>query len=470
MFAKPAFAGYELEETFQLPIGTGPNTPTPIFDALPDGRIAATDGATIFLETARASRQFQPLCSAPDGYPAFLRVSPNGTRIAFGATAVTIFDITTPTTQSTFSVSSYDAEWADEQWLVISTPTGVVALDTTKDQNNVVTVLSGRGGASAGVTLDKDGNLYTGNGYSDDEANPGAMKSKTGAIKAFLAADWRATLTGAPSLNFESTGALVADLLSAGYLGFDDDGNLLIGGGNLFGGLHTPGGGDRGYAAMVSATAIQDALRGGVPVVPGFPPSKLHIFDPDKAISHDDFYYIDYNPKAQEFYLNDHDKATVYAFRKVFVKDRILVLDGKYHLGDDPGVFQGVPWVGSALILPMRYEWINDDPVTAPEVKHIRFIFETRDIETWSDWQGHAVLINNTEIGRLKDRGDRKHSGIETHIIAVDKNVFLGLVGPSQMFDLSIVLERQAADPGCADDFLLTRIDALDIAVRAGRK
>jgi hypothetical protein len=80
------------------------------------------------------------------------------------------------------------------------------------------------------------------------------------------------------------------------------------------------------------------------------------------------------------------------------------------------------------------------------------------------------VRINGTSIGKLKDRSDLQHGGLETHVIAIDIPTFKALVGPDKRFDMSIVLERQSAHPGWADDFMLTRIDTLDVVVRAGQE
>ncbi|HEX8325476.1 MAG TPA: PEP-CTERM sorting domain-containing protein, partial [Tepidisphaeraceae bacterium] len=60
---------------------------------------------------------------------------------------------------------------------------------------------------------------------------------------------------GGTPLNFETGGSAVADLLSAGSLGFDASGNLFVGGADFYDGMT-----DIGYAALVDATAVQAAL------------------------------------------------------------------------------------------------------------------------------------------------------------------------------------------------------------------
>ena len=65
---------------------------------------------------------------------------------------------------------------------------------------------------------------------------------------------------------------------------------------------------------------------------------------------------------------------------------------------------------------------------------------------------------------------DQFESAIETHVLGVDKTQFITIVGTTRRFDLSIVVERQPAHPGLVDDFVLMRIDTLDVVVRAGRR
>jgi len=51
------------------------------------------------------------------------------------------------------------------------------------------------------------------------------------------------TLSGGSAINFESSGTLVANLLSAAFLGFDKQ-EIYVGGGDFATGA------DRGYAAL----------------------------------------------------------------------------------------------------------------------------------------------------------------------------------------------------------------------------
>ena len=119
------------------------------------------------------------------------------------------------------------------------------------------TLVTNIGGYSAGITFDTAGNLYAGNGF--DAAGP----SDTGWIKAFPFSAWAPALTGGPPADFEASGTLIADLLSASTLGFDAEGNLHVGGGDLYGGSD-----DNDYAGLVRSTSVAAALSGGGPADP----------------------------------------------------------------------------------------------------------------------------------------------------------------------------------------------------------
>ncbi|MCA9298875.1 MAG: hypothetical protein KDA28_07405, partial [Phycisphaerales bacterium] len=77
----------------------------------------------------------------------------------------------------------------------------------------------------------------------------------------------------------------VADDLSASPLSFDGLGNLLIGGGDLFGGT------EFGYAAVVDGDEIDDALAGGA-----IASSTLRL-DPNPGEA---FYSVEYNATTDE--------------------------------------------------------------------------------------------------------------------------------------------------------------------------
>jgi hypothetical protein len=78
----------------------------------------------------------------------------------------------------------------------------------------------------------------------------------------------------------------------------------------------------------------------------------------------------------------------------------IVLITGRYQLGNDAGIFQDALYIGFELRLPFTRTWMDQ------AASDITFVFYTHDVETWGAWQGHRVAINNVEIGRLKDPDD----------------------------------------------------------------
>ncbi len=56
----------------------------------------------------------------------------------------------------------------------------------------------------------------------------------------------------------------------------------------------------------------------------------------------------------------------------------ILLIAGRYQLGNNAGLFQDAHYVGYGLELPFRKTWIDTD------AKEIGFVFHTTDVETWA--------------------------------------------------------------------------------------
>lgn len=228
--------------------------------------------------------------------PAFVRVSPDGSTLAigngnFGPGSNVLFLSTAslnPMSASAVTpIASFntDAHWSDNNTLFVSgadfSTTGVTRIDTASLSSRLV--VSNVGGASGGVTTD-GAYLYTGNGF--DFASGG---SETGEVRAFsLAAITNAAASGVP-LDFEGVGRPVAEALSAYPLAFDNLGNLLVGGAD---GVQ----GDEGYAAAISASAIQLALGGG-PIAPD--PEERRV-SPHGA----DFYGVAFNSATNEWLVN----------------------------------------------------------------------------------------------------------------------------------------------------------------------
>lgn len=235
-------------------------------DVLPDGRIihVGTDGTISIQDSVNAST-YSVLGStdlAINSFGAsFLRVSPDGTTLAigdgnFGAGAsVGLVDIASlnlggPTSAQSVLVGNFEAHWADNSTLYV---TG--ADNTTFDSSafrvdtnalSVETLVTGIGSGSGGITTDGI-NLFIGNGFDTSDAG-----DPTGNVRTFALGS-----LGGAARDYATDGLLVADALSGNSLGFDDLGNLLIGGGDFFAGSN-----DFGYGAVLDADALADAIAG----------------------------------------------------------------------------------------------------------------------------------------------------------------------------------------------------------------
>ena len=307
--ASSASAGiddYALTRTFTLPPANNAAANTVLFDNLADGRLLALNEAQVLVETAVGSGSFASLGTlpgfAPTFGPSFLAVSPDGTRAVAGSNgggSVTVFDTASPTSATNFAGGDFDGAWIDNGSVAVSNASGVQVLDATS--GTFTTVVTNVGGASGGVALDAAGNLYTGNGFDTV-----AGGSETGTIKSFAPAQWRAALTGGAAADFENNGTLVADLLSAGSLGFDAEGNLFVGGGDFFG--DTP---DAGYAGIVAAGAV-----GSTFVTAASGPEVLRKFaSPQATVDNFQSPIWTYNEATGEAYLRyfGDDRVSVYA-------------------------------------------------------------------------------------------------------------------------------------------------------------
>lgn len=284
-------------------IGTGSFSVA--YDVLTDGRIVAVTGNNVLVESGVSTNTYNVLAtfdaSATGGWvdPSFVRVSPDGSRIAVGGgfgKPVAVFETSelgTPGSPATltrtenggstkyFSLGHFDAEWADDGNLAITAGNfGSDAFVTLLDASSSPAapanplILDHIDGASSGITFDAAGRLFTGNGF--DNSPRAAGTSATGTIRAFEASAWQAAIGGTP-LDFESDGVFVAELLSAASLGFDYEGNLFVGGAD-FGSTGEPF--DAGYMALIDDAALADALAGFDAITPG-DVSELRTFDPE---------------------------------------------------------------------------------------------------------------------------------------------------------------------------------------------
>lgn len=256
------------------------------------GRLIAATGRSIYLQRNYGSSQWDVVAtiarSNPSDQggmdPSFIRISPDGDRIALGigygapllvfpttllsasSPPVLLTDSTPAAGVDSHDVNYYDAAWADNRYLVINGgawpgpdyASAVGVVDTNNSTDTGVALVYNIPGASASVTVDAAGNLYTGVGH---QISP----NRTGEIKVWTASEWSKT-PSAP-LDYEANTRIVANnALSAAYLGTDSEGNLFVGGGDAFG---VGGPSENGYAALISQAVIArvtDASEPGSPV------------------------------------------------------------------------------------------------------------------------------------------------------------------------------------------------------------
>lgn len=287
--------------------------------ALADGRLLLVSGLSVLRESAPGSSLFETVAlldSAAMGGntdAAFLRISPDGQSVAVGGgldRPIAVFPVgalpasglpilLSPGTAAYFDVPHYDAAWADDSRLALSAgpfglPAQITLLDTASDPAapSNRTIVTNIAGASAGVAFDSAGRLYTGNGFA---YGPGG--STTGTIRIF---ERSATIDGAAPADFETSGVLLGDVLSAGPLLFDAEGNLVVGGGDI-------GAADTGYLGVVNAQAIAAALAGLGPIDPSDPTMLLRLTPAADPFA---FYGGAYNPVTGELYAALTDFAT----------------------------------------------------------------------------------------------------------------------------------------------------------------
>lgn len=253
--AESLFEAYRVapQRTFLLPTldAIGQQPPT-AFDVLADGRIVAiaTDDADsapqnfssgtphLFVESAVGSRDFQsvgmlplPGAASPELWPdfgaSFLSVSPSGDRVAVGNNngRVGVFSTTglqvggpVPTVDW-FQTDHFQGGWIDEQSLMLSNTSGVIALNSA---TGTETLIVDGFVASAGVALDGDGNLLAADGFGAD----------AGLVRRFERSVWEEALNSGAPLSF-AAGEDITRFSSAASLDIDAEGNLLVGGGRF---------------------------------------------------------------------------------------------------------------------------------------------------------------------------------------------------------------------------------------------
>ncbi len=238
-------------ETLATPVtADGHAIAAPLVDFLPDGRMVIAEGNSsaeieIAVEKSAGSLSFQYVTSLIPGgtssFGSFIKARDNATVIVGASTVIYMVDLNTGASETLAEIDNFDAALqGNELYITRSTyhadwtaNTSVTRIDLDNPALPV-DVVTGIPGASAGVCLDGEGNLYTGNGY----ANAGL--DETGLIKRFrlaiLPLEWKA-------------GISCGDVLSAGTLIWAGEGTLLVGGGDTFG-----SGDDDYFAALDTAT------------------------------------------------------------------------------------------------------------------------------------------------------------------------------------------------------------------------
>jgi hypothetical protein len=278
--ARAADPGYTTKPTYSLTLPASDSSFGTVADAFGNnvgsdvdgyplrGHFLAATGSTVFLQKNFGADVWLPVASVPENMdPGFLKISPSGAKIALGTgfyLPIYIFptlllSVSSPPQLSAagakrFTEDYFDAAWRDERYLFINGQalggSQIYALDTDDASGAVIPIIPDIPGASGGIAFDAAGDLVTGIGYGE----------KTGELKIWSAALVARALSGQP-LSYTTSGAvLVEGALSAASLGFDSDGNLYVGGGDVFGSS-----GQYGYAALLSASVIQRVLSGGAP-------------------------------------------------------------------------------------------------------------------------------------------------------------------------------------------------------------
>ncbi|MBC7835646.1 MAG: hypothetical protein H7Y88_11185 [Phycisphaerales bacterium] len=290
-------------------------------DVLPDGRIVAATGLELLVETGVGTGLFDVLATfdgmgvgGPALDPAFVRVSPDGLRLAigggFGKPVIVMGAgllgtpgapaFVTASNASFFDVGHYDAAWADDSRLALTvgdfgSPSRVTLLDVLSPVGlpSNRTIIDGIGGSSSGIAVSANGWVFTGNGF-----DLGAGGSSTGTIRAFAPDVWMNE--AAPAAAFESEGVLIGEVLSAASLLFDAEGNLVVGGGDF-------GQGDVGYLGVVNWAAVVTALSGGGPIDVLDPEALRRLMPTGDGFS---YYGSAFNPVTGELYATLGDFFT----------------------------------------------------------------------------------------------------------------------------------------------------------------
>lgn len=296
-----------------------------VMNLTPDGRVVAVDSTgVVSLETQRGSGQFQTLGELPDGDfssfgPSFIAVSPDASRLAVGNNGglnfdnpqVGVFELDDIDQGRWLDGRHFSGRWWDNQHMLITSgefgrPSEVVVLDTESPLASApkrTVVVQGIGGASGGVTLDAQDNLWTANGFTS------TGPSKTGAVHRIDRQAWQGAFneTQAP-VNFETQATPVARALGASSMAIDIQGNLWVGGAVTFGSDT-----ETGFAALFAANQVNAVLAGERAPLDSRVDADLTKIDTDPEIVGQS-YTVFAAPNRQGVLLRESSTQNVYAY------------------------------------------------------------------------------------------------------------------------------------------------------------
>ena len=123
------------------------------------------------------------------------------------------------------------------------------------------------------------------------------------------------------------------------------------------------------------------------------------------------------------------------------------------HLGDTLGVYLDTPYIGLVFELPFTTSWADTRKDT------FTFLIKTKYVETFEGWDGHPVVLNGIEIGRIKDSKNAQ-GNIEATRIEVKASEHPEAFKKDAQNTLRISVDKKnQSGEGLLDDFILTDIE-----------
>lgn len=319
--ASAAHAQLALERIVNIP-----NVGAEVVTLTPDGRFVTLDNTgAVSLETELGSGQFQNLGQLPNGDfsrfgASFIAVSPDGETLAIGNNGgatftnaqVGVFELSDISQGRWINTGSFSAHWLDNKNLIVAAgkfgdPSWVYVLDTESplaDAPVTTRIVEGIGGASGGVVLDAEENLWTANGFTS------AGPSKTGAVHRVSEDDWKAALAGERGpVNFETEATPVARALSASSIAFDLRGNLWVGGAVTFGENK-----EADFVARFSSEKVEEVLAGDRGPLDALVDGDATRVDPDPTKAEQN-YQVLASPIQDKIFLRESGTDDVFVIR-----------------------------------------------------------------------------------------------------------------------------------------------------------